>query len=232
MLEQSTTRLKKLLETCDDTDLLELNEYIFGKGEALKSREEIIAELQYSGSNDVAYLFRNIFSSDTPGVHYLEIVRDVCDKLNVKWNDFEGEEELEVKILITILQKHWEKADEIEKEKIKAMFDEMGIKNIDWAAGFPIANLFLILGARVGGFMTYQIAVIVANAIAQVILNRGLTLVMNRVLTKGLSIFLGPIGIILNLGWLGIDIAGPAYRKTIPSVVHIAYLRQKQKMNN
>ncbi|WP_409012598.1 hypothetical protein [Bacteroides xylanisolvens] len=40
------------------------------------------------------------------------------------------------------------------------------------------------------------------------------------------SIMMGPIGWILTAVWTLIDIAGPAYRVTIPAVIQIAYIRQ------
>ena len=56
---------------------------------------------------------------------------------------------------------------------------------------------------------------------AKQILGRGLAFAANSVLTKAIGIFADPIG---NL-WTIIDIAGP----TIPCVIHVVMLRQKQK---
>lgn len=40
---------------------------------------------------------------------------------------------------------------------------------------------------------------------------------------------LGPIGWAITGLWLAVDIAGPAFRKTVPAVIHVAMLRQMLK---
>ena len=69
----------------------------------------------------------------------------------------------------------------------------------------------------------------VANALAKFLTGRGLTIVANAALTKWLSVFAGPIGWAVTALWTVIDIAGPAYRVTIPAVIQIAYMRQKPR---
>ena len=58
------------------------------------------------------------------------------------------------------------------------------------------------------------------------LVGRGLSLATNAGLTRMASIMMGPIGWILTAVWTLIDIAGPAYRVTIPAVIQIAYIRQ------
>ena len=91
--------------------------------------------------------------------------------------------------------------------------------------------MLMQLIVKAGGFASYKVAVIVANAVAKCILGRGLSFAANRALTKALSIFAGPIGWIITSVWMAIDIAGPSYKTTIPCVIHVAMLRQKQKYN-
>lgn len=43
---------------------------------------------------------------------------------------------------------------------------------------------------KIGGFKSYQIAVIVANQVMKVLLGRGLSLAANATLTRALSLFL------------------------------------------
>ena len=45
------------------------------------------------------------------------------------------------------------------------------------------------------------------------------------VLTKTASLLTGPIGWVITGLWTAIDLAGPAYRVTIPAVIQVAYLR-------
>ncbi|MFC2611353.1 MAG: hypothetical protein ACFNYA_07650, partial [Capnocytophaga granulosa] len=80
---------------------------------------------------------------------------------------------------------------------------------------------------RVGGFGTYKMAVIVANAVARSLLGRGLSFAGNATLTRTLGVALGPIGWIVTGLWTLLDIASPAYRVTIPCVIQVAYMRLK-----
>jgi len=80
---------------------------------------------------------------------------------------------------------------------------------------------------RLGGFGTYKMAVVVANAVAKSLLGRGLTFAGNATLTRTLGVALGPIGWIITALWTAIDIASPAYRVTIPCVIQVAYMRLK-----
>lgn len=58
-----------------------------------------------------------------------------------------------------------------------------------------------------------------ANAVAQTLLGRGLSLALNAGLAKYISVFAGPIGWLVTVLWTLVDVAGPAYRVTIPSVI-------------
>ena len=44
------------------------------------------------------------------------------------------------------------------------------------------------------------------------------------------SILTGPIGWAIMGAWTAIDLAGPAYRVTMPSVIYIALLRQQHEL--
>jgi len=49
----------------------------------------------------------------------------------------------------------------------------------------------------------------------------------NVILTRTMAILTGPIGWVITGLWTAVDIAGPAYRVTIPAVIQVAALRQK-----
>ena len=91
----------------------------------------------------------------------------------------------------------------------------------------PAIMLAIQTAIKAGGFASYKITVIVANYIAKLILKRGLTLTANAMLTKGLSLLIGPIGMAVTGIWTITDIvSGPAMRVTVPACVIIAYLRK------
>ncbi len=85
------------------------------------------------------------------------------------------------------------------------------------------------LAFRAGGFKSYQMTLIVANYIWKVLFGHGLRLTTNASLTRILSILAGPIGLTITALWTVWDIAGAAYRVTVPAVIQVAFLRQTYK---
>ena len=173
--------------------------------------DEIMEELQCFGGNTLMNYARL-----GKGVLYKEILCDVCDKMKVNYNKKSSVERIEGNLLEKILEKAMENMSE---EELKKFAKEVGLDN---AKGFSEQTIFATMqtAIKAGGFASYQIAVIVANAVAKQVLGRGLTLAANAGLTRAMSVFAGPIGWI---GW----IAGPAYRVTILAVVEVIVLRQR-----
>lgn len=68
-----------------------------------------------------------------------------------------------------------------------------------------------------------------ANGIARALIGRGLGFGVNAGIMRAMGVFAGPIGWILTGMWTLIDIAGPAYRVTIPAVIFVAFLRANLK---
>ena len=185
--------------------------------------QEIAGELQHFGGNGFANLYRNIFSNGE-GVMYREILCDVCDKMKVNYNSKAAVERIEQ----CLIQKVFIDAiDEMNSEELKKLIEELDLKTTDFTKEAMMAALQA--GILKGGFLSYQIAVIVANAVAKTILGRGLSLTANATITRAMGAFAGPLGIALTILWTLIDIAGPAYRVTIPAVLHVAYIRLKTK---
>jgi len=122
------------------------------------------------------------------------------------------------KILINAL-------DEMDDEQMKELIDNLDIKVNHFTKQAVVAALQMMILQT--GFSPYKISVIVANAVARTLLGRGISVVGNAALTRAISIFAGPVGIALNALWLAVDIAGPAYRVTIPAVIQVAYIRAK-----
>lgn len=187
-----------------------------------KYAERIAEELQYYGSNSFASFIKG------EGVLYKEILCDVCDKLKVNYNKKTETTLIEQNMLSKILERSLEEMDD---EEVKEMCDELSIKNTDNLNRQALSAATLTL-FKMGGFKSYQLAVIVANAVAKTILGRGLSLAGNQVLTRTLSFLTGPVGWIITGVWTAIDIAGPAYRVTIPACIVVATLRLKTQQAN
>ena len=178
--------------------------------------EDIAEELQLYGGNT----FMNILRGH--GVEYRELLIGVCKKMDVNFNKKASIEMIEYNLLQKILL---DSLENMSTEEMKKLLDEMNIPNQGFGKQAFIAALQMTI--KRGGFTAYKIAVIVANAVSKALLGRGLTLASNAALTRWLSVFAGPIGWSVTAIWTAIDIAGPAYRVTIPAVVQIAYMRIK-----
>ncbi len=177
--------------------------------------EDIAEEIQTFGGNSVVNLFRD------GGVQYKEVLCNVCDKMKVNYNEKSDIYKIEQNLLMKILE---DAMTEMSEEELKEITKELNLRTTTFTSQAVMAALQVSI--RQSGFVAYQIAVIVANAIAKALLGHGLKFATNATLTKTLSIFAGPIGWIITGLWTAIDIAGPAYRVTIPTTIQVAYLRQ------
>ena len=173
-------------------------------------------ELADMGGNSFANIFRG------HGVSYREMLIDVSDKLKVSYNKQAPIERIEQCLLEKVLEDAWEKMSQKEKDEL--------LKNLGDTTKFftSMSSGVLISLFRAGGFTSYKLSLIIANAVCKAILGRGLSLALNAGLVRSLSVLAGPIGIALSGLWMAIDLAGPAYRVTVPAVVYIAALRNAQ----
>lgn len=179
---------------------------------------EIAAEIQCFGSNSLVTLLRG-----GKGVMYREILNDVCDKVGVNYDVNSKTPEIEDVLLIKLLGDALDKmpeADRTEFAKTVGITDLKTYTRVGLTAALQVAF-------KAGGFQSYQLTLIVANAISRAILGRGLALAANATLVRTASLLAGPVGWALTGAWTVADIAGPASRITMPSVIHVAVLRRK-----
>lgn len=186
--------------------------------EHIKYWKDIVEELQRFGGNSFSNMLR--FGE---GVLYKEILTDVCDKLKVNYNKNSNVERIETNLLMKILEDALEKMSDDER---KELAKSIGLKNTQNFSAQAMTGIFQAV-FRAGGFKSYQLTLIIVNAILKVLIGRGLSLGANAALTRTIAILTGPIGWVITGLWTAIDIAGPAYRVTIPAVIEIAALRQK-----
>jgi len=179
--------------------------------------EVIAGELQTFGGNTFVNVLRG-----GKGVLYKEILCDVCDKMKINYNKNANIVTIEKNMFMKILE---DSLDQMSEEDLKVVIEELGLKTQSFTSEAVMGALQIAI--KQSGFMAYKIAVIVANAIAKMILGRGLTFAGNAALTRTIGVFAGPIGWVITGLWTAIDIAGPAYRVTIPSVIQVAFLRQQ-----
>ena len=178
----------------------------------------IAAEIQRYGANSFATMLRG-----GKGVEYKEVLMDVCDKMKVNYNSDSSVEKIENNLLMKIL------TDEIENmspEELKELAQSTGVTNIINITPEVMLAVFQAV-FHAGGYKSYHLTLIIVNAFMNTLLGRSLSLSGNLALTRTLAVLTGPIGWSITGLWTTIDVAGPAYRVTIPAVIQVAVLRQK-----
>lgn len=183
---------------------------------------EIATEIQTFGGNSVSNLYRGT------GTYYRDILYDVCDRLKVNYNKGSSILSIEGNLLQKALADTFE---ELDSEQRAALLEALGKENASkLGANAAVAAAQMLL--RAGGFATYKWALIVVNGIIGSIgkhtVGKGLALGANALLARSLSVAVGPVGLALTTTWTAYDLAGPAYRVTVPSVLYIAALRLKK----
>ena len=180
----------------------------------------IAAELQCFGANSLATLARG-----GKGVLYREILEDVCDKFNVKHSKTLSVLDVENSLLLKVLDDAIEQMSEEERESFAKSVGMTSLKTFS-AVSLTAA---MQLAFKAGGISSLKLTYIVANAVSRALLGRGLAFAGRATLMRATSIIAGPIGWALTGAWTVADIAGPAYRVTMPAVVHVALLRKRNQ---
>lgn len=229
--------LTPLLQSSTNEDLAPLVEYILSaKTNALQRNVQFVAsrpdhqryidligqEIQTFGGNSFANIRRG-----GKGVPYAEVVHDVAKRIKVPHREGQTVAEIEQAVIFYLFDIMVSKMSPAERKRLEDEFRAAGWKHADFSAGKPIFQALTQAGVRVTGFLMYRISVTVANRIAWEIIGRGLSLAVNAWLTKALSVFAGPVGWTISGLWTAFDLAEPAYRVTVPCVLHVAYLRAK-----
>jgi uncharacterized protein YaaW (UPF0174 family) len=181
---------------------------------------EIAAEIQTFGGNTWMNVFRR-----GKGVLYREVLTDVCKKIKVPFDKKSGTSEIEDKLFLKIL------TDAVKKmtpEELKNLGESLGKGDFESFTPEILVGVLQTLFLA-GGFASYQLSLIIANAVVKSFLGAGISFAGNITLTRVLSAFAGPIGLVITGIWTALDIAGPAYRVTIPAVVLVAMLRRKKQ---
>lgn len=181
--------------------------------------DEIAAEIQKFGGNTILNIMRN-----GKGRNYKGIACDVASRIKVDVNKEEPIDMIEQKILLKVLELSWDKMKDSERQAFfKGIIDETVPDEMPGNFPRTLLNTALIAG---GAVVSYKLSLIVATAIANITLKRGIAVLGDMVLARWATIFTGAVGIGLTTIWTLFDVAGPAYRVTVPCVLHIAMIRQ------
>ncbi|AOL14428.1 MULTISPECIES: DUF3944 domain-containing protein [Enterobacteriaceae] len=177
----------------------------------------IAAEFQRYGANTLVSLIRL-----GQGVTYREILEDVCDKLNVNYNLKSTTETIELCLLMKVLEKS---LDQMTPEELATFSRNM---QLDLTNPTPQLILMAVQAAiRTSSLAALELATVLS---ASVITSLGGIATWGTVVvaSRALSVIAGPVAIALSSAWMISDIAGPAYRVTIPACIIVAWLRQQR----
>lgn len=183
-----------------------------------QARQALLAELKRFGNNSIIKLFRR-----GNGPSYRDIVRDVARHFKVICADNDGVDVLEARILEQLLGQAWEKMTDTERAEFHI--------GLGQTSGVSPALSGAMVALQLGGFAAYRIALFAANSLARSLTGRGLTSATHAALNRTVRILSGPVGWAVSAAWTAFDLASPSYRVTVPCVVQIAYMRQKQSLN-
>ena len=186
--------------------------------------DAIVKEFRSFGGNSFANLARGGY-----GVPYKEILCDVCGRLGVKYNKNSTTQKIEKDLVMGIFEKAIEK---MSHEELKEFCQKIGVENTKKPTP-EIATAAVLLALRTGGpqYAVYAGMIaksIMANIFGRVILGPTTSFAFGKLV----SILSGPIGWTITAVWTSIDIAGPAYRVTIPAVFQVIYLRARTENRN
>ena len=239
-IDYSNTR--QLLQQASNEDLESLVEYILkAKTESLSSSvgfkrwhpehrqyaNEIFDELRLFGGNSFANMWRK------SGPSYTELVRDVAGKFKVKNTSSLELIELEEALVQSILRQALEKSSGEDRRALEEILHEAGLDSTKMMALLNGSSLSALVVPAVARMILFRTSTVIVNSMATQLLGHGLrsAVVAGGTFAGGRAVaaLTGPVGWVIAGVWTAVDLAGPAYRVTIPCVLHISMLRLKTR---
>lgn len=228
----SNTELRELCNmlTHDEKGNLRLSESLTDKDAYIENYphncraiwQDIALELQLFGGNTFVNLFRH-----GRGPSYESIVYDVCKRLKVEGiGAHDSAEEMERALLDKVTEKM---LDELTPEQLKEIMNELDIRKRTYTKQAVMAAL--LLTRKINMRLYYHVMSYILCLVSNMLIGRGVLMAGFGLMSRGLSLLMGPVGWVLLSGWTAWDMAGPAYRVTIPAVLQIAFLRLKHNQS-
>lgn len=158
------------------------------------------------------------------GVPYAAVVRDVASKMNVRLEPNEGVFNIELKLLEEMIRRYVQNASPQEREQVQNYLQQAGrenrVRTVEIAKGSMAVGTMAMLVKRIGQHAAAEI-------VRQVVLRHTAKKVASEAARRATQIagWGVPFLNIVFVGWTVTDIAGPAYRKTVPTVLEVALLR-------
>lgn len=189
-----------------------------------KMWKDIALELQRYGGNTLA----NLLFRHGRGPAYEQVVYDACKFYKVSdIQEHDTAEEMEHKLLIAFFGRILGK---LQDDDVKQMMEELEIKN--YALTKQGATAALLFALRCNKSLFTRMVEYIACLVAEQLVGRGILASGMFVAERALGFLLGPIGWTLITAWTVVDLAGPAYRVTVPAVLQVALMRIKCSTNS
>lgn len=181
----------------------------------------LVREITRDGSNTILSMVMG-----NPQKNYREIVQGVAQKMQVPVESDDSEILIERKCLETILSKYLKTAPAEERQQIARLIEqtgnELGVEEFTRQvrdSSLKLGTLSLLV-RQIGARATAQI---VKKVVARIISRTAAREASKR--AAQVAGFAIPLLNAVMIGWTVWDLAGPAYRKTIPTVLEVAMLR-------
>ena len=199
--------------------LTEKDSYIENYPDNCKSLwKDIAMELQLFGGNTFANIFRH-----GHGPAYESIVYDVCKEMEVEnIDEHDTAEDMEQKLLFKMTETMISKLSE---EELAQLMKELNIEKRSYKKQGVMAAL--LVAKAVNKKLFYKMMTYIFRFVSEMLVGRGIMAAGAGLIARGTQFLLGPAGWIICGAWTAWDIAGPAYRVTIPAVLQVSYMRMK-----
>lgn len=179
-----------------------------------KYLDKIKTELSLMGGNTIANVARFILKKGS-NVSYREMLKDVCSKMDIKYEQSDTDEDLENYLLSAVLTESFEKLNEADK-----YLTQIELNSVDKPYFFY--RIFTEDEQK-----AYELSILIANTLVKTEVGNNLKEANEiAVLLDKLKNLVVQVSYILTNTDKTIDIAGPAYRVTLPAIIYIAAMRR------
>lgn len=219
-MKTATNRLLELFNRVQRSDPERLLPIFARHGvDAEQGAKALVNEIGLDGANTFAALARG-----WKGVGYEVVVRDVASQLGAKCEDGADERTLERAALEQLLARAISEDEDLRSSLQQAIDEQRG-------GDFDALRAHLAVPAATGAGLALLINQVGAQAVAAVVKRVVLVTVGKRAAKEAAKRALAITGFalpLINVGfaaWTAVDLAGPALRKTVPTVLDVALLR-------
>lgn len=174
--------------------------------------KEIAHEFQLFGGNTIANFLRGY------GIPYREILMNVCDAKSVNYKETASTERIEMYLIQRLMD---DALDKMNDEQLQEILVDLKIDATKYATK-EAAKDAVVMACMSPALFSRIVSLMATTLIPRLAVGAAVGLGLGRIA----GLLVPALNIVFGI-WLLTDIAGPAYRVTIPGVVLIIYMRHK-----